>query len=259
MRILVVDDDDIICQGIRKVLKPHGHEIMTANNAIESREILAQNPFDLVILDFLLPGTSGLGLARELSRERPDLILVLISGFSTVSTTVSGINSGVFDYLPKPFKNQDLLNLVQRVEYRRQASFDHIDRPCKEYLFFGEHSWVRFNRKRGSAIAGLDPRIVCTIDGLAGAEPASVGFNLEQGGYFLNIFNTTGNRFSVWSPVTGSIVRWNPAIRYDSDRILNDPLAENAWFVEVDNVDYSENIKNLRAFQDSPIRVIPSR
>ena len=118
--ILVVDDQQEICDVVQEYLTGEGYRISTAHDGAGMRRVLAQSPVDLVILDLMLPGEDGLTLARQLRNESAIGIIILTGRGETVDRII-GLEMGADDYLPKPFHRRELLARVKSVLRRVQS------------------------------------------------------------------------------------------------------------------------------------------
>lgn len=117
--ILIVDDDAEIRRLAGKFLREHGHKVTSAQDAREMREAMAAGPVDLIILDIMLPGVSGLDLCRDLRRSSNVPIIMLTARGSDVDRIV-GLELGADDYLAKPFNPRELLARIHAVLRRMQ-------------------------------------------------------------------------------------------------------------------------------------------
>jgi two-component system OmpR family response regulator len=133
--ILVVDDQQEICDLVREYLTDEGFRVSTANDGAGLRGEMARSRIDLVILDLMLPGEDGLQLAREL-RGESDIGIIMLTGRSETVDRIIGLEMGADDYLPKPFHLRELLARVRSV-MRRAAS-------RAEEKAGGQRSRVRF-------------------------------------------------------------------------------------------------------------------
>jgi two-component system phosphate regulon response regulator OmpR len=106
--ILVVDDDTRLRSLLRKYLSDNGFLVSTAADATEARTQLAAMAFDLLVLDVMMPGESGLELTRAVRGENPVPIL-LLTAMSEAADRINGLESGADDYLAKPFEPRELL------------------------------------------------------------------------------------------------------------------------------------------------------
>jgi two-component system OmpR family response regulator len=124
--ILVVDDEQEICDLVRDYLAGEGFRVTTALDGAAFREEMARGPVDLVILDLVLPGEDGLQLAREL-RSQSDIGIIILTGRGEAVDRIIGLEMGADDYLPKPFHLRELLARVRSV--LRRASARAAERP----------------------------------------------------------------------------------------------------------------------------------
>jgi len=118
--ILVVDDQQEICDLVREYLSDEGFRVSTANDGAGLRAAIAGAPVDLVILDLVLRGEDGLQLAREL-RGQSDIGIIMLTGRSETVDRIIGLEMGADDYLSKPFHLRELLARVRSVLRRGAA------------------------------------------------------------------------------------------------------------------------------------------
>src|ERR1041385_1654218 len=118
--ILIVDDQQEICDVIREYLSGEGYRVSTAHDGAGMRRQLSQAPVDLVILDLMLPGEDGLTLARALRSESGIGIIILTGRGETVDRII-GLEMGADDYLPKRFHLRELLARVKAVLRRAES------------------------------------------------------------------------------------------------------------------------------------------
>jgi DNA-binding response OmpR family regulator len=134
--ILVVDDQNDICEVVQDYLVGEGYRVSTANDGTAMRRVIAQNTVDLVILDLMLPGEDGLTLAQALRGESNVGIIILTGRGETVDRII-GLEMGADDYLPKPFHLRELLARVKSV--LRRVSARSNEKPSS-----GNRSKARF-------------------------------------------------------------------------------------------------------------------
>lgn len=117
-RILIIDDEDMVCATLRHMLEPAGHTVATAANGRIGLETFRQESFDLVITDIIMPEREGIETIMELRRQRTDLGIIAISGGGRTGTTdllrIAGA-LGASATLSKPFRIDELLEAVNRV------------------------------------------------------------------------------------------------------------------------------------------------
>jgi len=117
--ILIVDDDDRIRELLREYLQNNNFYTTTAKDSLDAKKKMSLLKFDLIILDIMMPGQSGLELTREI-KEKSDQPIILLTAMGETSDRVSGLETGADDYLPKPFEPKELLlrikNILKRIK-----------------------------------------------------------------------------------------------------------------------------------------------
>lgn len=121
--VLVVDDDAQVRQLVARFLREHGYRTSGARDGREMREALASTRIDLIVLDLMLPGTSGLDLCREL-RARSSVPIIMLTARGEDTDRIVGLELGADDYIPKPFNPRELLARIRAVLRRAAASPD---------------------------------------------------------------------------------------------------------------------------------------
>jgi two-component system response regulator MprA len=119
MRILIVDDDSRIRDVLRRQLSYEGYQVELAGDSKEAFARVADNPPDLVVLDWMLPGMDGLEICRRL-RQVDDMPIIMLTAKGTLDDKIDGLDSGADDYLVKPFEPEELLARVRALLRRRQ-------------------------------------------------------------------------------------------------------------------------------------------
>jgi K+-sensing histidine kinase KdpD len=113
-KILLVDDDSAFLKVAGNILKTKGFSVGVVQNAAAAIEEIKKNNYSLVILDMLLPDMTGLELLTRINRFQPDIISIILTGYSTVETSVQSLNLGVFAYLEKPVNPDRLMEEIDR-------------------------------------------------------------------------------------------------------------------------------------------------
>lgn len=126
--VLIVDDDLELRENLQEILAIEGFDVATAKNGNDALDMVSQRDFDLLLLDLIMPGLSGLETLTLLRRQKPQIRVILMTAFSTIENAVDAMRRGADDYLTKPFKTADLLMTVKRV--LEEAKF----KACKAIL-----------------------------------------------------------------------------------------------------------------------------
>jgi DNA-binding NtrC family response regulator len=112
-KILVVDDEENVCQSIKKVLSRKGYEVSQALTVDDAVKLIKEMTFDLVITDMMIPGTSGLELLQIIRDHYPELEVIMITGYASIESAVKATKLGATAYLPKPFTPDELTKVTE--------------------------------------------------------------------------------------------------------------------------------------------------
>lgn len=115
MRLLVVDDEPAVRFSLREILEDAGHDVREAADGLAALAALEAAQADLVISDLRMPGLDGLGLLERVRARWPDSLFVLVTALGDERTAVRALKLGAYDYLPKPFDNEEIRATVDRV------------------------------------------------------------------------------------------------------------------------------------------------
>jgi len=123
--ILVIDDEDIMREILDALLTREGYQVRLASSGAEGIELARSTPFDAAIVDLMMPGLDGLATLEELKKIDDDLPVLMITAFASVETAISAMKHGAFDYVTKPFKNDEVLVVVRNAVERRQLKAEN--------------------------------------------------------------------------------------------------------------------------------------
>ena len=153
--LLVVDDDTRIRNLLKQYLSENGFRITVAGNADEARRKLRGLDFDMLVLDVMMPGESGVDLTRSLRAEK-DVPILMLTALSETDNRITGLEAGADDYLPKPFDPRELILRINNI-LRRNTS---PDTPKIEQIMFGPYSFSipRRELRRGPETIRLTDR-----------------------------------------------------------------------------------------------------
>lgn len=115
MKILLADDEKTIAVTLGDDLEAEGHQVTIAQDGHEASEHLDKERFDLLISDIRMPGVTGLELLERIKGSTPDTDVILITAWGTVETAVGAMKAGAYDYIQKPFLNEKVVNMVERL------------------------------------------------------------------------------------------------------------------------------------------------
>tara|TARA_B100000963_G_scaffold25842_1_gene19397 strand:- start:1375 stop:2052 length:678 start_codon:yes stop_codon:yes gene_type:complete len=149
--ILVVDDDDGIRTLVRKYLNENNFLVTTATSAEDAAEKIRIIKFDLIILDIMMPGKSGLEFIKE-NQKKLDTPIILLTAKGQASERVEGLEIGADDYLPKPFEPRELIlriqNLIRKTkkdDQKRVMQFENIKIDLNKQLIIKKNTQFKIN------------------------------------------------------------------------------------------------------------------
>ena len=119
MRILIVDDDAIVVHSCRRILETEGMEIQTADNVEAGLSVLAAENVDLMLTDIKMPGQDGFEMIKRAKKIRPEMPILMMTGYLTAETIEVGRRAGADNCIAKPFTPEELIQAVQKIRLPR--------------------------------------------------------------------------------------------------------------------------------------------
>ncbi|MEJ2136358.1 MAG: response regulator [Desulfofustis sp.] len=136
--ILVMEDEESVARGLEMVLEEEGYDVDLAYTGAGALESFEKSSFDLVVADLRLPDSDGLEIIKIVKERKPETEVVVITGYSSVSSAVDAMKIGVADYLPKPFTESEIKdaigNALSREKTASQEKAERSAEPAVENL-----------------------------------------------------------------------------------------------------------------------------
>jgi nitrogen regulation protein NR(I) len=126
-KVLVIEDDRNIATGLQKAMRADGYEVALQIRGDDGLTHALAGDYDIVITDLKLPGTDGLEVVRQLHQAKPRLPIILITAHGTTETAIEATKWGAFDYVPKPFEVEDLLDLTAKALESSRLMSEPVD------------------------------------------------------------------------------------------------------------------------------------
>jgi glycine cleavage system H lipoate-binding protein/CheY-like chemotaxis protein len=215
-KILIVDDEINVCKSMRQAILSESYAVDMALSGEEALAMDKENPYDMVITDLMMPG-------------------------------ISGVRSGAFDYIPKPFTPDELRGLVARAFTRSQTTREEKKDqppPMPRNLFcLRGHTWLR---KEGTnrVTVGVVYELLQNIDQISAIELLAENKSVFQGEVCARLTDARGYIHRVWSPATGRISQTNTAVTRDPGLLLRDPYGEG-WLLRLETTNLDPDLESL--------------
>jgi two-component system, NtrC family, response regulator PilR len=160
--ILVVDDEEIMREILETLLSREGYTVRVASSGAEGLELARAMPFDAAIVDIMMPGLDGIATLDELKRIDEDLAVLIITAYASVGSAISAMKAGAFDYITKPFKNDEVLVVVRNALERRRLV--HENRNLRQNIQERYHKFAN--------LIGKSPQMRQVFDLIIQAAPS---------------------------------------------------------------------------------------
>jgi len=161
-RILIADDEEIVIRSCLRILDGDDYQVEAVQDGREALRKIEENPYDVMILDIMMPNMDGLEVLRRVKETHPNVDVIMITGLSQIDTAVQAMKLGAFDYISKPFEPDELKLVVQRALERRRLLQENL--TLKSEL----SSKYRFEN-----IIGLSPQMQAVYRLIAQCAPTS--------------------------------------------------------------------------------------
>jgi DNA-binding response OmpR family regulator len=127
--VLIMEDEFSVSKGLEMVLSEEGYDVAVAATGQAALEIFREKGCDVLVADLRLPDIDGMDVVRLIKSARPDTIVVVITGYASVDSAVESMKLGAFDYLPKPFTDDQIKSAVRRAVKQKQSKLPSVSAP----------------------------------------------------------------------------------------------------------------------------------
>ncbi|MEW6195292.1 MAG: response regulator [Bacteroidota bacterium] len=262
-KILCVDDEDVILDSFRKILVLDGYSVDTVNSGPEAMNLIKTNHYDFVFTDLKMPVMDGVEVTKLVKNLRPDIDVIIITGYATVETAVDCMKLGAMDYVQKPFTEDELLEFTKKSLIKRQDKIQKQLKPRvhiahiseKEKLSTGEfaipggvfisegHCWAAVSQD-GTVKIGIDDfanKIIGKIDNI---NFPNLGMVVLKGQPLFTIKQGTKSvQFN--SPISGQVKAINHEL-IDEIELLEFSTYDKNWICVVDAEKLETELQQLK-------------
>ncbi len=262
-RILCVDDEPIILDSFRKILVLDGYSIDTVETGQEALGLIQKNNYDFVFTDLKMPEMDGVEVTKAVKHLRPDIDVVIITGYATVETAVETMKYGAMDYVQKPFTEDELLEFVKKLLVKREeklkkqakpqvhitnvenlAGFKMAEFAIPGGVFISDgHCWASLEPE-GEVKVGIDDFAKKLIGRIDNITFPNLGMQVKKGQHLFTISQGTRS-IAFNSPVSGKVIEINEELKAELSRLEFTPYHEN-WVCMIDTENIEEEIRELK-------------
>lgn len=262
-KILCVDDEEVILGSFRKILVLDGYSVDTVETGQEALGLIQKHHYDFVFTDLKMPMMDGVEVTKSVKHLRPDIDVIIITGYASVETAVETMKYGAMDYVEKPFTEEELIEFVKKALIKRQDKIQkqlqpkvHITHvPASGDFTKGEfaipggvfisenHTWVSMDQTGISRI-GIDDFAKKLIGKINSVELPNLGMEVKAGQPLFTI--KQGNRSVTFnSPISGKVSKINTILQSNVDALDVTPYERN-WICALDAENLDEEINEMK-------------
>jgi CheY-like chemotaxis protein len=262
-RILAVDDEHVILDSFRKILVLAGFSVDTVDNGPEALALLRAGDYDFLFTDLKMPEMDGIDVVKAAKHLRPDLDVVVITGYGTIESAVETMQFGAIDYAQKPFTEEELVALTERLLIKREARLEAQRRPAvrvvapavAEIVASGEfcvpggafisagHTWARID-PGGQVWTGMDDFARKALKHVERIQLPAVGTRVQRGEPLFTV-QRGADTIRFRAPVSGEVTQINEALKSQPMLVAQSPY-DRGWTCLVRPSELGSELDGLR-------------
>lgn len=278
-RILCVDDEAVVLDSFRKILVMDGYSVDTVLSGPEALSLVRLHHYDFVFTDLKMPGFDGVEVTKAVKHLRPDIDVIIITGFATVQTAVDCMKFGAMDYVEKPFTEDELLDFVRKLLIKRKDRIQKLLKPRVHITHFsggeenvddGEfsipggvfispgHCWISVEQD-GTVKTGIDDFAIKLVGHVDDIEMPNPGMPVKKGQLLFTVRKGDRN-LPMYSPISGRVARVNQDLAGHTEALDVTPYDAN-WICALDAENLHAELQDLKigkaavAFYQDEIRM----
>jgi len=267
-RILAVDDEKIILDSLRKMLVLGGYSIDTVESGEEALGLVSKRDYDFVFTDLKMPGMDGVEVTKSVRHLRPDIDVIVVTGYGTIESAVETVQYGAMDYVEKPFTEDELLAFVKTALIKRQARLEkqvrhkvrlvkpgigesksrfELNVPAGAFIS-RQHAWARIELN-GAVRIGLDDLIRKIFRQVDGVNLPETGKKIAKGE---TLFSLTYGEYSldIPSPISGHVISVNEEHAEHPEWLAIKPF-ELSWMCRLEPSNLAAELPGLKIGHDA--------
>jgi len=267
-RILAVDDEAIILDSFRKILVVAGYSIDTVERGREALGLILKRDYDFVFTDLKMPEMDGLEVTKAVRHLRPDIDVIVITGYASIETAVETMKYGAMDYVQKPFTEDELIDFFNKSLIKRKDRLERqmkptvrlitpsIEQSVSKHEFnvpagifvSRNHTWVNIEMN-GTARVGIDDFVRKIVGPLDGVELPKLNKEVRKGELLFS-FKRGSHTIALSSPLSGTITLLNAEHIEHPEWIASKPF-ELSWMCCIEPSNLAQELHSLKIGVDT--------
>lgn len=262
-RILAVDDEPVILDAFRRILVLEGFSVDTVERGAEALGLVQRHDYDFVFTDLKMPEMDGVEVVKAVKHLRPDVDVVVVTGYGTIETAVQTLQHGACEYVQKPFSAEELADFARRLVIKREARLEaqrqptirvvapHLAErvPAHEYCVPGgaflspAHVWVRIE-EGGQVRLGIDDFARKALGEIRSVQLPEPNHSFKQGETLFTL-HRGDEAVHFPAPLSGRVVSDNADLKSDASILVRSPY-EEGWVCLLQPADLAAELSALR-------------
>ena len=249
-RLLVVDDEEAICEGCRRIFTRQGFEVEKTSDAQVGLHLAEENDYAAILLDIKMPNMTGIEFLEQLRSKRPNVPVILMTGYPSVPNAISAIRLGAAGYVTKPFTPEEISSAVQKHVHNGAVQLVDDDSdandfwvPGAEGYLFLQNSWVQYGQDGTARTGVLTPRIQAAS--IRAVRLPKIGETVYQGLPLAAVIREGEPPQMIVAPLSGVVAAVNERLTREPSALWQDPCGAG-WIAAISPTRYEEEIDQCR-------------
>ncbi len=267
-RILAVDDEEIVLSSFRKLLVLAGYAIDTVETGSEALGLIRKNDYDFVFTDLKMPGMDGVEVTKAVKHLRPDIDVIVITGYASIETAVETVKFGATAYIEKPFTEDELLDFVKTALIAREANLEknmrhkirlirpgtresesrfELNVPAGVFIS-PQHAWAKIE-PNGTVQIGLDDLVRKIFGKFDHVELPPMAQKIEKGDTLFTL-RYGDHSLKIPSPLSGKVTSVNSEHAEHPEWLTIKPF-QLSWMCGIEPSNLAAELPDLKIGRDS--------
>ncbi|MFC2163957.1 response regulator [Acidobacteriota bacterium] len=261
-KILAVDDEEIVLSSFRKILALDGFSIDTVEKGKEALGLIQKNDYDFVFVDLKMPEMDGVDVTKAVKHLRPDIDVIVITGYASIESAVETMKYGAMDYVQKPFTEDELVDFVNKSLIRRQDRIERVTKPQVHLItpsireekskhvinvpagvfVSPSHTWISLEMN-GMVKVGLDDFTQKILGPIENIDLPKSGQTIEKGNSLFTI-RKGDLLLELPAPISGKVVSMNSELSDHMEYLQMKPY-ELGWICTIEPANLPQDLQKL--------------